>query len=121
VKATDVIRTFGLAAAVPGKPFYLTSEAEVQTYRGTVGPDGNFTELEPFVQQGGESVAVDADGNVYIANGDIYVYSATGKLIDTIAVPERPTQLVFGGRDGRTLFIAGRTSLYSVRTRAKGR
>jgi sugar lactone lactonase YvrE len=121
VKATDVIRTFGLAATVPGKPFYLTSEAEVQTYRGTVGPDGNFTELEPFVQQGGESVAVDADGNVYIANGDIYVYSAAGKPIDTIAVPERPTQLVFGGRDGRTLFIAGRTSLYSIRARVKGR
>ena len=27
-------------------------------------------------------------------------------------------QLVFGGKDGRTLFIAARTSLYSVRTRA---
>jgi sugar lactone lactonase YvrE len=36
-------------------------------------------------------------------------------------VPERPIQLVFGGPDGRTLFIAARTSLYAVRTKVAGR
>ena len=41
--------------------------------------------------------------------------------IDTIDVPERPIQLAFGGRDGRTLFIAARTSLYAVRTKNAGR
>ncbi len=44
-----------------------------------------------------------------------------GRLIDTIETPERPTQLVFGGKDGKTLFIAARTSLYSVRTEVAGR
>jgi sugar lactone lactonase YvrE len=42
-------------------------------------------------------------------------------LIDTIDVPERPLQLVFGGEDGQTLFIPARTSLYAVRTMYKGR
>jgi sugar lactone lactonase YvrE len=41
--------------------------------------------------------------------------------MDTIEIPERPLQLVFGGKDGRTLFIAARTSLYAVRTRFQGR
>jgi sugar lactone lactonase YvrE len=118
VKGADLLRSFGLAAASPGKPFYLTSEAEVVTWSGTLGPDGNFTDLKPFVQQGGEGVAVDAEGNVYLAAGQIYVYSPWGVLIDTIETPERPIQLAFGGQDGRTLFIAARTSLYSVRTRA---
>jgi hypothetical protein len=117
VKATDLLRSFGLTAAAPGKPFYLTSESDVMTWRGTLGPDGNFTEFQPFVGQGGEGVAVDAEGNVYLAAGQIYVYDASAKLIDTIEVPERPLQLVFGGKDGRTLFIPARTSLYSVRTR----
>jgi gluconolactonase len=36
-------------------------------------------------------------------------------------VPERPTQIAFGGKDRRTLFIAARSSLYSVRTRVPGR
>jgi sugar lactone lactonase YvrE len=66
-------------------------------------------------------VAVDSRGNVYIAAGQVQVYSPAGKLIDTIEVPERPLQLVFGGADHRTLFAPARTSLYSVRTRYPGR
>jgi sugar lactone lactonase YvrE len=116
-----VLRTFGLTPAVPGKPFYLTSEADVMTWVGTLGPDGNFTDFKPSVQQGGESVAVDAEGNVYVAAGQIQVYDPSGKLIDTIEVAERPLQIVFGGKDGRSMFIAARTSLYQVRTRVRGR
>ena len=121
VKSADLIRGFGLAAAAPGQPFYVTSESEVTTWKGTLGDDGNFTALTPFVQQGGEGVAVDAAGNVFLAAGHIYVYNPEGRLIDTIEVPERPVQVVFGGADRRTLFIAARTSLYSVRTRLPGR
>jgi sugar lactone lactonase YvrE len=120
VKSADLLRSFGLAAVVPGKTFYLTSEAEVMTWSGTLGPDGNFTDFKPFVQQGGEGLAVDANGNVYLAAGQIYVYDPAGKLIDTLEMPERPLQLAFGGKDGRTLFIAARTSLYAVRTRVRG-
>jgi sugar lactone lactonase YvrE len=50
----------------------------------------------------------------------VYVYNASGELIDTIKVPERPIDPVFGGKDGRTLYILARTRLYSVETRAKG-
>jgi sugar lactone lactonase YvrE len=121
VKSADLLRAFGLAAGRAGEPFYVTSEAEVTTWRGTLGPDGNFTDFKVFVEQGGEGVAVDARGNVYLAAGHVLVYNPAGALIDTIETPERPTQLVFGGKDGRTLFIAARTSLYSVRTKAPGR
>ncbi|HEY3384199.1 MAG TPA: glycosyl hydrolase family 28-related protein [Vicinamibacterales bacterium] len=121
VKGADLLRAFGLASGRPGQAFYLTSEAEVVTWRGTLAPDGNLTDVKPFVQQGGEGVAVDARGNVYLAAGHIYVYDPAGKLIDTIETPERPTQIVFGGKDGRTLFITARTSLYSVRTKVAGR
>ena len=117
VKSADLLRGFGLRTAVPGKPFYLTSEAEAMTWRGTLGPDGNFTDFKPFVYQGGEGLAVDRRGNVYVAAGQIYVYDPAAKLIDTIEVPERPLQVVFGGKDGETLYIAGRTSLYSTRVR----
>ena len=121
VKSADLLRGFGLAAAVPGSPFYVTSESEVTTWRGTMGADGNLTDLVPFVEQGGEGLAVDAAGNVFLAAGQLFVYSPAGRLLDTIDVPERPTQVVFGGKDGRTLFITARSSLYSVRTRVAGR
>ena len=80
-----------------------------------------MTNFRLFAEQGGESVTMDSRGNVYIAAGQIQVYDPAGKPIDTIEVPERPIQLVFGGENRRTLFIAARTSLYSVRLRYSGR
>ncbi len=121
VKSADLIRAFGLQAVRPGEPFYVTSEADIATWRATMGPDGNVTAFEPFVEMGGESVAVDADGRVFLAAGQILVYEPDGRLLETIETPERPIQLVFGGPDRRTLFITARGSLYSVRTRVPGR
>jgi len=121
VKSSAQIRGFSLSPAAPGKPFYIVDEAQLRTWTGTAGPDGSLTGLKVFAEQGGEGSAVDAAGNVYVAAGQIYVYSPAGKLIDTIEVPERPLQLAFGGRDGRTLFIPARTSLYAIRTVQRGR
>jgi sugar lactone lactonase YvrE len=115
-----LLQAYGLVRAVPGKPFYVTNESEQRTYRGSVNADGSMGGLKPFVEQGGENLAQDVAGNVYLAAGQVFVYSAAGKLIDTIAVPERPVDLVFGGKDRRTLFILTRGSLYAVRTRFGG-
>ncbi len=120
VKTSALLRAFGLAPAVAGKPFYITEEAEVKTWVGTVQPDGSLVDLKVFVNQGGESVTTDAHGKVYIAAGQVYVYQPSGRLVETIEVPERPLQVMFGGRDGQTLFIPARTSLYAVRTRVVG-
>jgi sugar lactone lactonase YvrE len=120
VKSSALLRGFGLTRAVPGKPFYITDESEVTTWVGTVQPNGSVADLKLFVNQGGEGVTTDRQGNVYLAAGQVYVYNPTGKLIDTIEVPERPLQLVFGGKDRQTLFIVGRTSLYAVRGRFMG-
>ena len=35
-----VLRGFGLAKASPGKPAYITDEAEITTYAATITPDG---------------------------------------------------------------------------------
>ncbi len=120
IKMADVVRAFGLGKAVAGKPFYVSDESEQKTYAATVDPDGTLSHLKLFAENGGESVTQDADGNVYIAAGQVYVYSPKGELIDVIEVPDRPIDLVFGGKDGRTLYILARTSLYSVATKAKG-
>lgn len=119
-KMADVLRAFGLVRAVPGKQFYVSDESEQKTYAAKVAPDGTLTDVKLFAEQGGESVAQDAAGNVYIAAGEIYVYNPAGRLIDTIDVPDRPIDLVFGGRDDETLFILARGALYSVRTKVGG-
>ncbi|MGH9396377.1 MAG: glycosyl hydrolase family 28-related protein [Terriglobia bacterium] len=116
-KLADVLQCFGLAKTTPGKVFYLTDESEEKTYSTVVNPDGTLSHLKLFAQQGGESVTQDSEGNVYLAAGEVFVYSPSGKQIGEIDVPERPLDLVFGGRDGRTLFILTHASLYAIRTR----
>jgi len=119
-KMADILRAFSLAKATPGQPFYVSDEAEERTYRARVNPDGTLSDLQLFAERGGESVAQDAQGNVYIAAGQVFVYNPQGKLLDTIDVPERPTDLIFGRKDGQTLFVFTHTSLYAVDTRLAG-
>jgi len=121
IKSSGQLRGFGLAPTKPGQRAYITDESDQTTWSGLLQPNGAMSDLQVFAYQGGEGVAVDARGNVYIAAGQIYVYDAQGKEIDRIDVPERPTHISFGGKDGRTLFIAARTSLYAVRMKNAGR
>jgi hypothetical protein len=120
-KLNNTLRAFGFAPAIAGQPFYVSDENGEKTYAATVEPDGTLSDLKLFTAQGGESVTVDDKGNVYIAAGQIFAYDPSGHLIDTIEVPERPSQLFFGGRDGHTLFVLARSSLYAVQTINKGR
>ncbi|MGB7498214.1 MAG: glycosyl hydrolase family 28-related protein [Candidatus Acidiferrum sp.] len=120
-KIEDVLRAFGLAPTSIGQTFYVTDASEEKTYHAIVGPDGTLTNLQLFANIGGEGVTEDSDGNVFIAAGQIYVFNSAGKQIGRIDVPERPSQLLFGGPDRKTLFIAARTSLYSVQVRYSGR
>ena len=84
-----------------------------------VGEDGKlsngrvFCVIEPGVPDG---MRCDERGNLWSTAGDgIHIFAPDGKLIGKIPVPETPANLCFGGEDGRTLFITGRTSLYSIR------
>ncbi len=114
---SDTLDASGFLSALPGKQVYVSSESQDRTYRATVKADGTLGNLEPFAERGGESVAVDGRGNVYVANGQIFVYSPAGKQIGEIDVPERPIDLVFGGADHRTLLILSHHTLFAVEVR----
>ncbi len=114
---SDDLDSYGFLSAQAGRRIFLSSESEDRTYSATVQPDGTLADLRPFVERGGECVAVDPDGNVYVANGQIFVYDSSGKELGQIEVPERPIDIVFGGADGRTLFLLSHHSVYSIATR----
>jgi hypothetical protein len=114
---SDNLDTYGFIVAEPGQQVYVSSESEDITYSATVNSDGTLAKLKPFAQRGGESVAVDAHGNVYVANGQIFVYGQDGRQIAEIDVPERPLQLIFGGPDHRTLFILAHRALFAAQVR----
>jgi len=111
---SDNLDTHGFSAAAPGDRVYVSNESEDVTYSGRVNPDGTLTDLQRFADRGGECVAVDGNGNVYIANGQIFVYDAAGMQVGRIDVAERPIDIVFGGPGHRALFILTHHALYSV-------
>ena len=78
-------------------------------------------QVTPFASRAGSSIVTDAAGNVYVAGGELYIYSSTGKQIGVVEIPERPTSLAFGGDDKRTLFIGARGSIFSIKAKAAGR
>ena len=114
---SDNLDTYGFISALPGERTYVSNESEDVTYKALVNADGTLGDLQPFAQRGGESVAVDGKGNVYVANGQVFIYDRAGKQIGRIDVPERPIDIAFGGAGGRTLFMLSHHALFAVKIR----
>ena len=111
---SDSLDTYGFVHAKPGERVFVSNESEDRTYSALAGPGGSLADLKPFANRGGESVAVGPGGNVFVANGQVFVYAPDGAPLGRIDVPDRPLQLIFGGADHRTLFILTHHALYAV-------
>lgn len=114
---SDTLDTYGFVKAKIGEKVYVASSSENLTYVAQVNEDGTLGNAKPFARRGGESVAVDAKGNVYVADGQIFVYSPNGTQVEEIDVPERPLQLLFGGPEGKTLFVMAHHGLFAAEVR----
>ena len=119
-KLANILHAFGIKPVVAGHPFYITDQSDQKTYKIAVAPDGSVSSKTLFAEDGGQAVAQDKDGNVYLAAEQVLVYSPAGKLLGRIDVPERPIDVIFGGTDRRTLYILTHASLYSVETKIPG-
>ena len=100
--------------AFPGKPLYATDEYDKRTVRLDVDSHGYLSNLTYFIEKGEFSSICDSQGNIYVADGDIYVFNKDGIQTGMIHIPERPSTIAFGGKDKNTLFVTGRSALYSV-------
>lgn len=77
-----------------------------------------FAEVAPPVPDG---FRVDAEGRVWTSTGDsVLVLSPDGEEVGRIPMPERVSNVCFGGPDGRDLYITASASLYRIRTTTTG-
>ena len=84
---------------------------------GTIDAGRVFFDMTPFPGEDAiDGVKVDRDGNVYVSGpGGLFILSPSGKHLGTIVTPEHPHNFAWGDADGRTLYIAARSSLYRLR------
>jgi len=110
----DLVRPNGIIGTADGTRLYVADHGAGRTYVYSRADDGTLREKRLFVAQGSDGMTMDERGNVYLTGSDITVYDPRGETIASIAVPEPPANLTFGGPDRTTLFIAARTSLYAL-------
>jgi sugar lactone lactonase YvrE len=111
----DLARACALAEAFPGKTMYAVDEYDKRTVRYRVDTQGYLSGLSYFAEKGEFSSIPDSQGNVWMADGDIYVFGPDGKLKKSIHVPERPSTLAITGKgENQTVFFTGRSAFYRV-------
>lgn len=96
---------------------------------GSLGVPQQFADLSPAGKGEPDGMAVDRDGNLWVAhfgNHKVLCVSPEGKIIGTIAVPHEndwgPTNVEFGGKDYKTLYItdAGSCAVFKTTVKVAG-
>ena len=122
------VKPNGIIGTTDGKLLYVADIDGQVVYRYDIQEDGTLTGKHPFATGFAvDGMTIDERGNVYLTQWnlpapefDIIVFSAAGEEIERIQVPERVTNVTFGGKDFKTLFITAGRSLYAIEMTVKG-
>jgi len=114
----DICRAIEFTSVKPGQkePLFIAWEDPKTTYKFSVNSDGSLSLAgRPTIRRGEYGMAYDSAGNLYVAEGQIFVFDAEGREIRRINLEERPLSIEVGGADGEYLFATTNSSLYRIR------
>jgi len=110
--AENMGTTNGIEVSPNGKKLYVNESVQRNVWVFDIQPDGslaNKTLLKKFPDHGFDGMRCDVDGNLYITRfgkGTVVVLSPAGKILREIDVlGAKPSNLCFGGPDGRTVYV----------------
>ena len=122
-QATAVVKDFdmpnGLCFSPDETKLYIADSGKPHHIRVfDVQKDGTLANGKVYcvIDNGGpDGIRCDNQGRVWSSAGDgVHIFAPDGSLIGKILVPEPPANLCFGGKNGKTLFITARSSLYAI-------
>jgi gluconolactonase len=124
----DLTQPNGLAFSPDGKRFYVDDSAEKNIRVYDVQTDGTLTNGRIFGDEKGnkgegvpDGMRVDRKGNIFVTGPKgIWVWDPQGHHIGTIAMPEQPANLTWGGPHYDTLYITATHGVYKLHTKTKG-
>jgi len=124
----DLKQPNGLAFSPDAKRFYVDDDEDKNIHVYDVAADGSLANGRIFGDEHGEEhdgvpdgIKVDEHGNLFITGPKgIWVWDPQGHHLGTIVMPEQPANLTWGDKDHRTLYITATTSVYRLKTKARG-
>ena len=129
VLVKDLPRPNGIAFSPDEKTLYVNNSEPKKIWMsypveadGTLGTGKLFYDATSDSRIGApDGMKVDTQGNLYSTGpGGIWIFSAKGKHLGTIDMPEKAGNLAWGDADGKALYITASSSLYRIRTNAIG-
>lgn len=109
---TGMGTTNGIEVGPDGRKLYVNESAQRRVWVYDIAADGtiwNKRLLVEFPDHGLDGMRSDADGNLYIARygaGTVAVVSPEGRLLREVKLRgEKPTNVAFGGADGREVYV----------------
>ncbi|MFO7825849.1 MAG: SMP-30/gluconolactonase/LRE family protein [Cyclobacterium sp.] len=127
--AEDLYRPNGLALSPDERTLYVANSDQPKKYMqyplskgGKAGKGKLFFNASILSGDGNpDGIKVDEQGNLFATGpGGVLVLAPNGRLLGTIRFPETPSNLAFGGPEGKTLFVTARTGLYAVELKVAG-
>ena len=114
----------GVVGTPDGKKLYVNKwyyDNMGGTWVFDVKHDGTLYNIRKFTDMGGDGMAMDERGNVYIANGlGITAFDPEGNKIFNIPTGSGATNVVFGGPNEKTLFITAIDKIFSLKMNVRG-
>lgn len=116
----EMVRPNGIAFSPDEKKLYVSDSEKLHIQVFDVKPDGTLSKGRVFAELPGEKgvpdgMKVDVKGNIYCTgSGGVWIFSPTGKVLDKINVPENATNLAWGNKDYKTLYITAGNSVYRI-------
>jgi len=116
--ANDLDSPNGLIGTPDGKTFYAADQGKVWSYK--INPDGTLNDKKLFCEKSTDGFAIDEENNVYLGDKSLFIYSPSGELLEEIPTPEGISNMIFAGRERKTLFITHRSNVYTLEMTVKG-
>ena len=122
--------TNGVEVSPDGKRLYVNESVQRNVWVYDIRTDGGLANkrlLIAFDDHGMDGMRTDAEGNLYIARygaGVVTVVAPDGTLVREVKLTgQKPTNVAFGGPDGRTVFVTlqDRGAIEAFRAEHRGR
>ena len=104
--------TNGIDVSPDGKTLYVNESVQRNVWEFEIALDGSLKNkklVKNFADFGFDGMRCDVDGNLYIARygkGTVVKMSPKGEILKEIAVlGDAPSNVCFGGSDGRTVYV----------------